>query len=234
MTAVEHGFNLAAIRAELDREDWEDDDENPGTQVRRTFLGSTFTLTPSGKFYVPFACSNLDACPTCKGTGRVTGRRYKRRTQKKHCSRHARVQARFDALYGKEPAVYGHAGASDEGRGGTPSLGLAWRPTNKRAAFAFIDRQPKRYRYRGFLPSTSCNACNGYGSREAYLDELWQEAADEGIRQTPKGDGDGVYLDWLDGDAFACETRDAPEPEESEGPEPEPQPDDCAEDQPHE
>jgi hypothetical protein len=217
MTTVEHGFNLDAIRRELDREDWEDDPENPGTQIRRLYLGSVFSLTPSGKMYAPFACSNLTPCPTCKGTGRIVPRRYKRRTQKKHIARHAYVQRRFDALYGGEPGVYAHAGASDEGRGGTPSLGRPWHPTNKRAAFAFIDRQPKRYRMRGFLPGSSCTACNGYGSREAWLDELWQEAAEEGIAQTPKGDeGDGVFLSWEDGDAFACETRDAPEDEEDE------------------
>jgi len=134
----------------------------------------------------------------------VTPRRYKRRVQKKHCARHASVMRRFDALYGDD--------------GGTPSLGRQWRPTNKRAAFAFIDRQPKRYRMRGFLPGAQCTACGGCGSREAYLDELWQEAADEGIRETPRGtEGDGVFLSWEDGDAFACETRDAPEDDSGDG-----------------
>jgi DnaJ-class molecular chaperone len=33
------------------------------------YLGSVFSLTPSGKYYQPWACSNLDECPRCKGTG---------------------------------------------------------------------------------------------------------------------------------------------------------------------
>ena len=197
MTTVEHGFNLEAIRAELDTETWEEDPEDDGREIRRVFLGSVFSLTPSGKMYAPFACSNLSPCPTCKGTGRIIPRRYKRRTQKKHIARHAYVLRRFDALF--------------DGPDGMPSLGVQYRP-NKRAAYAFIDRQPKKYRMRGFLPGTSCTACNGYGSREAWLDELWQEAAEEAINSI-----DGVYLSWEDGDAFACESRDKEEEDEDDG-----------------
>jgi hypothetical protein len=36
---------------------------------RWVFLGSVFSLTPSGKYYMPYACSNLDLCPHCGGTG---------------------------------------------------------------------------------------------------------------------------------------------------------------------
>ena len=35
------------------------------------FLGSVFTLFPSGKYYMPWACSNVDPCPICQGTGKV-------------------------------------------------------------------------------------------------------------------------------------------------------------------
>ena len=212
MTTIEHGFNLHAVRRELDRETWEDDPENPGSQIRRIYLGDIFSLTPSGKMYTPFACSNVDACETCRGTGHVTPRRYKRRTQKKHAARHARIMRRFDALYGNEPAKYPDPAGVSADRG-MPSLGLQWRPTNKRAAFAYIDRQPKRFRLRYLTIGTACTACAGCGSREAHLDELWQEAAEEGIAATPGG---GVFLSWKDGEAFAVETRDAPEDDDSD------------------
>jgi hypothetical protein len=217
MTTVDHGFDLKAIRANLDREDWESDPENPGYQVRRIYLGDVFSLTPSGKMYMPFACGNLDACETCKGTGSVVPRRYRRRTQKKHATRHAKVMARFDALWGK----------GDETGAPMPSLGPAYRPAGQRAAFRFIDRQPKRFRLRYLSVGTTCTACGGCGSREAHVDELWNEAAEETV-----GSIDGVHLSWEDGDAFAVETRDAPEDDDES--EPEPQPDDSAEFQPHE
>lgn len=35
------------------------------------YLGSQLTLTFSGKYYQPFACSNVDLCPACMGEGSV-------------------------------------------------------------------------------------------------------------------------------------------------------------------
>ena len=40
-----------------------------GEPVGMTYLGSVFTIMPSGKYYMPFACGNLDPCPHCKGHG---------------------------------------------------------------------------------------------------------------------------------------------------------------------
>ena len=51
-------FNVKALRAELDAEDWQEDDE-PEREVRRLYLGTVFALTPSGKYYTPWACSNV-------------------------------------------------------------------------------------------------------------------------------------------------------------------------------
>jgi hypothetical protein len=193
-TTVEHGFNLDAIRRELDKEDWESDPENPGTQVRRIFLGDVFSLTPSGKMYTPFACSNVDPCPTCKGTGIVLPRRLKRRVEKRHAARHARIKRIIIRRFG-----------------GRDGYTVDIQPASLRAkAEAFARRVG--YSSVCYRNGTTCTACAGCGSREAHLDELWQEAAEEGIAETPKGDeGDGVFLSWEDGDAFAVETRDEPE-----------------------
>ena len=35
------------------------------------FLGTVFALTPSGKYYMPWACSNVTPCPMCGGYGYV-------------------------------------------------------------------------------------------------------------------------------------------------------------------
>jgi hypothetical protein len=206
MTTIDHGFNLAAIRAELDRSDWEDDFENPGSQVRQTYLGTVFNLTPSGKYYLPFACSNVSPCESCHGTGHVVPRRLKRRTLKRQASRHLRVMRRFDALWGDAAATY-PIGPEEDGQP-MPSLGRPYRPTNKRAAFAYIDRQPRKYRMRYFTMGSTCTACGGLGSREAYLDELWREAAEAALEtigcSLTGGEGDPC-------DMFAAEYRDAPE-----------------------
>jgi len=209
MATIEHGFNMARVRELLDSEDWESDDALGGDQVRRLYLGTVFQLTPSGKYYMPFACSNVMGCATCHGTGKVFPRSLKRRTHKKMLARHARVMRKFDALYGDAPATY--AGSDSDTRPGMPSLVKAWRPTNKRAAFAFIDRQPAAYRLRYLGIGAQCLACGGNGSREAHLDELWREKAEKAFEDL------GISLEAGDGDPcdlFACEYRDAPDDDE--------------------
>lgn len=95
--------------------DWQDSTQ----MIASCFIGTVFSLTPSGKYYLPFACSNVEDCSRCHGTGKTAN--------------------------GKD-----------------------------------------------------CTWCCGLGSREAYLDELWQEELD---RQCDKvgifsfsGDGDPCDL----------------------------------------
>jgi len=61
-------WDWGAIKAEA-LSGLEDDEENPGTRVGRSYLGTVFSLAPSGKYYTPFANSNVDPCPRCRGTG---------------------------------------------------------------------------------------------------------------------------------------------------------------------
>lgn len=37
--------------------------------IGQVYLGTVFALTPSGKYYMPFACSNVASCPECGGDG---------------------------------------------------------------------------------------------------------------------------------------------------------------------
>ena len=48
--------------------DW----QNESIMIASLFLGTVFSLSPSGKYYLPFACSNVDLCPRCHGTGHTT------------------------------------------------------------------------------------------------------------------------------------------------------------------
>lgn len=43
----------ATFEEEEEQEDWD------GNIVKRTYLGTVFDLTPSGKYYMPFVCSNV-------------------------------------------------------------------------------------------------------------------------------------------------------------------------------
>ena len=69
MEQVETGFILDAIKRELELSDWEKDFMNDGIESRRVYLGTVFALYPSGKYYMPWACSNLDVCNDCNGSG---------------------------------------------------------------------------------------------------------------------------------------------------------------------
>jgi len=204
MAKVEHGFRLDNIRKALDAADWEVDEENSDTEIRRVYLGDVLSLSPSGKMYTPFACSNLTPCPTCEGEGRVTPRRLKRRTAKKQIARHASIMRHFDKLWGNEPAIYSRIPTTSTPM---PTALKRYRPDNKHEAYTFMDRQPLKYRSRSFLPGAPCMSCNGMGTREAYLDELWNEEAERAISTIPSTEGNGVFMSWEDGDAFAVETR---------------------------
>lgn len=186
MTQVEHGFDLNAIRDELNGEDWEDDLENRDTEVRRIYLGSVFSLTPSGKMYAPFACSNVMGCDVCHGQGTlaptVKRRVYKRRVSRRDRTHRIAVRLLRGFVQRDE---YGHVPTDIR----VESKGIrAWRKANALAS----------------LPG--CLHCGGLGSREAHLDELWNEAAERAIESVPSKDG-SMFMSWEDGDAFAVESR---------------------------
>jgi hypothetical protein len=60
---VKHALTTPGwYREEVDEDDFEG-------VVERLYLGTVFTLTPSGKYYMPWASGNVAPCPRCKGTG---------------------------------------------------------------------------------------------------------------------------------------------------------------------
>jgi len=63
-------LDLKVIQAQLNGEEPEYDEEND-IWTKTIFLGSVMNLTPSGKYYVPFAHSNVEICKTCRATGSV-------------------------------------------------------------------------------------------------------------------------------------------------------------------
>jgi hypothetical protein len=57
-------FEWDEILSECQFNQFQDEDDNT---IGSCYLGSL--INPSGKYYMPFACSNLDTCVSCKGTG---------------------------------------------------------------------------------------------------------------------------------------------------------------------
>jgi hypothetical protein len=148
-----HGttFDASELEADLACEDWEADSEDDDREVRRVYLGTIFSLTPSGKIYMPFACSNVAGdCPVCKGEGST-----KPRTGKRVRARARAQQSAFSRRTVKRNA------------------------SSKVAREIYVQRVAKA-RHAAFVrASTTCHACDGLGSISAARDERWNEALEE-------------------------------------------------------
>ena len=119
-----------------------------------TFIGTVFNLIPSGKYYTPWAASNVELCPKCGGEKQIKRRRANevRHTELVNQQRLLRLEA--IALYG----------AFSEGR---------WTPE----VIEQIESLDKEIQ--STAPTRTCPMCGGVGSREAYLDSLFEEALNE-------------------------------------------------------
>ena len=85
------GLDFDAIRARMDAEEYAASDDGFNMYERRVYLGTVFGLTPSGKYYTPWANSNVAGCPGCGGRGSVATR-FKRRVLQKRANRSAAAQ----------------------------------------------------------------------------------------------------------------------------------------------
>lgn len=193
-------FNLVELRKKLDGEDWEESPEDESIEVRRIYLGTVFSLTPSGKYYLPFACSNVAGdCKTCGGSGKLTPRVSRRRAKK--------IKAML-RLYGKRMLA---------------RLPQGWRLTASRltsgrgygdlsAHRAYFERYRTKRQALHDLIDRQCKRCDGTGSQSAADDERWREQTEEDLRSID------CYLESGEGDPcdlFACESRDKPDEAES-------------------
>lgn len=166
--AIRNEFNWSRVREEAASEGY-------------CLLGSVFALTPSGKFYAPFACSNVMGCKRCKGTGTVTNRRAD-----------AAKYARMDAAI----TEYLHHLWATEG------MAVNW---SSPSAYLISMAREERDQYRATL---TCTWCDGTGSHEAAKDADWHAALERVAKQFglfvggPDGaDGCDVFVG--DADALA-------------------------------
>lgn len=152
---VEIDFNLDSIRRELNNKEWEEDKYN-NRSIRSCYLGSWLALSPSGKFYMPWAHSNVDGCPVCNGTGVVPSPR-KQRLRKKYRNKARKLRTwllRFHGSY----------------------CGGTW-PEHLQQRLKRWDAHSRE--------NFSCPRCQGLGSAEACDDELFQEGLDLFLEKEP-------------------------------------------------
>jgi hypothetical protein len=102
-----------------------------GNTLESVFLGTVFSLTPSGKFYTPFANSNVDTCKRCQGIGHTwkverTFTDYEGNTREEyqtcpHCHGVGSREAYEDQVFNEElEAAAGRAGWYIESGEGDP------------------------------------------------------------------------------------------------------------------
>ena len=143
-------IDIEDVRADLETEEWcEDYDVGDGREVRRTYLGSWQGLSPSGKTYMPWACSNVDECPVCFGSCTVANP-LKRRLRKKYRNKADRLRRRLLRYHG----YY---------------VERRW-PARLSARLSRWDEFGRE--------RLTCVRCEGMGSAEAHDDEVFTEMLD--------------------------------------------------------
>lgn len=121
-------------------------------------LGSVFSLTPSGKFYAPFACSNVMGCKRCKGTGSV-------RNRKGNAEAHDALRKEEWNLRQQMVSTYGMWA---QGRWPEVEVSRLREMEQCREALA---------------PTRACTWCDGMGSHEAAKDADWHAALERVAKQ---------------------------------------------------
>ena len=158
-------FNLKILQTELDASEiFEDEEEN---RYQSIYLGSSYNVMPSGKYYLPFAHSNLNICEKCDGSGQIDNPKGKTKS-------YNRAERQIKILIKKLSDTYWN-------------MPLGYR--NR------LDVLRKRKEY--YQPYITCPICGGCGFPEAYQDELWTTQAEkelESINAYLHYDGDDIFI----------------------------------------
>jgi len=143
------GLNWSEIKREIEHAQWEEDEGLLGEgKVRRVFIGTVMSLFPSGKYYTPWANSNLELCPACHGTGETVGNSRRNKKWRNAICRIANL-ARKRGL------------------------------TGSKYASGPLNGHYYKYALRRVYEAGVCGYCDGMGSREALMDELYREELEE-------------------------------------------------------
>lgn len=126
-------------------------DECEGYHYKSVFLGTVFALCPSGKYYMPFACSNVEVCSVCNGAGVVSNGAY----NKEILDEMKEIEADFIQKLKDKNCTYWDMPKEDR-----------------------EDMDEAREIIRATEQTVQCPYCHGVGSREAYEDEEFYTALD--------------------------------------------------------
>jgi len=177
------------VKKSMEQAEWQDDWDGGDGQLRSVFLGTVFSLYPSGKYYLPFACSNLDPCPDCLGKGEIPLHRPKRKDYHRARRKSDRLKIEFVRLQ----QIFGSSDAVPE---------------------SFMDKLHEAWhRSEYYRPVRHCELCDGMGSHEAKLDSDYQEELDREAAEH------GYFIMSGEGnpcDLFVAECRDLPEEDEED------------------
>lgn len=146
--------------------------DEDGELVASLFLGTVFGLTPSGKYYLPFACSNVEPCPRCNGSGEVPN-------PKSNPTVYAVLDSAATEIHRMRLMMYVDEGMRED-------------ECDRQAAsdlYCAINKAKETVK-----KTITCPKCDGVGSYEAYLDELWQAKADAA------GERHGFWIENGEGD----------------------------------
>ena len=126
--------------------------DNSGNTIKSVFIGTCFNIMPSGKYYMPFACSNVEMCPKCKGKGEITNPNAN--------------SALYDEYRYKEQKWIVFMRNND-----------LWYHLLTDEQKKQIDEIRKMKEY--YVEKIECPVCHGLGSEEAYKDRVMQKALEE-------------------------------------------------------
>jgi len=123
-----------------------------GNTLKSVFIGTCFNIMPSGKYYMPFACSNVEKCSKCDGKGEITNPNADMALYEENLKKE---QFWIEYLRNNNIIYYQLS------------------ETNKK----ILDSIRECLKY--YNETVECPVCHGVGSEEAYKDQVMQEALDD-------------------------------------------------------
>jgi len=156
---------IESVMQEIDSEESYKDID--GNTLKSVFIGTCFNIMPSGKYYMPFACSNVEKCSNCGGKGEIVNPNADMALYEEYKKKE---QFWIEELK-KNDKMYCHLTDSEK---------------------KFIDNIRKCINY--YAETIECSTCHGLGSEEAYKDQVMQEALEDYANKygafVHSGDGD--------------------------------------------
>ncbi|MDD4429685.1 MAG: hypothetical protein PHG64_15030, partial [Paludibacter sp.] len=123
-----------------------------GNTLKSVFIGTCFNIMPSGKYYMPFACSNVEKCSKCDGKGKITNPNADMALYEENLKKE---QFWIEYLRNNSVTYYQLS------------------ETNKKT----LDSIRECLKY--YDETVECPVCHGVGSEEVYLDQVMQEALED-------------------------------------------------------